>query len=232
MIVRSLTQLAEVALLEGKTAEAGSLFEETVPIWQEIGHKSGLVDSLRGLGDVAHQTGDLQGAESFLMQSLEVCREIKNLRREARALQSLGETAISQREFERAESFHREALALWNRMESFDGMAMSLRALGAVAAVTDRLDRAAWLLGASEALRERIGGSVHPCHRGEYDRIVERVRSRLGSEVFQRTWEVGRQCTVAEVLGLVLEPPAISDKEDGAQKEALEGGPTGLMTLE
>ena len=222
MIARSLTQLAEVTLLEGKAAEAGGLFEETLPLWEEIGHRSGLVDSLRGLGDVARQAGDLQKAESYLQQSLEVCRTIGILRGEARALQSLGAVAMDRGDLEMAALRQREALVLWNRMEHFDGMAVSLRALGAIAAAASRLAQAAWLLGASEAFRERVGGIVPPWHRGEYDRVVERVRSGLSIEAFRRTWETGRQYTVAEVVGLVLETTDVLDKEDDAQKEALE----------
>jgi hypothetical protein len=38
MVARSLTQLAEVALLEGELAEARARFEESLPIWEAIGH--------------------------------------------------------------------------------------------------------------------------------------------------------------------------------------------------
>jgi predicted ATPase/class 3 adenylate cyclase len=222
MIARSLTQLAEVALLEDKAAEACGLFEETLPIWEEIGHKSGLLDSLRGLGDVARQEGDLQGAEPFLQQSLEVCRAIGNLEGEARALQSLGAVVMSRGDLDGAESLHREALALFHRMEHLDGIAASLRALGTVAA-EDRLNRGARLLGASEALRERAGGTVPLWDRAAFDRAVERLRSGLGAEACRREWESGRQCTVAEAVGLSLAATPASAEEGSAQEEAPEG---------
>jgi predicted ATPase/class 3 adenylate cyclase len=223
MIARSLTQLAEVALCEGKAAAARGLFEETLPIWEEIGHKSGLLDSLRGLGDVARQGGDLQGAESYLRQSLAVCRAIGSLEGEAQALQSLGAVAMSRGDLDGAESLHREALALWNRMEHLDGIAASLRALGAVAAAADPLDRAARLLGASEALRERVGGTVPPWDRAELERAIERLRSGLGAEAFSREWEAGRQCTVEEAVGLSLKATPASAKDEGVKEEAPEG---------
>jgi predicted ATPase len=213
MIARSLTQLAEVALCEGEAAVARGLFAETLPMWEEIGHKSGLLDSLRGLGEVAGQAGDLQGAESFLQQSLTVCRAIGSLEGEARALQSLGAVAMSRGDLDGAESLHRQALALWHRMEHLDGVAASLRALGAVAAAADRLDRAAWLLGASEALRARVGGTVLPWDRAECERIIARLRSGLGAEAFWREWEAGRQCTVAEAVRLALEATPAPDRE-------------------
>jgi len=222
MIARSLTQLAEVTLLEGKAAEARGLFEETLPIWEEIGHKSGLRDSLRGLGDVACQEGDLQGAESFLQQSLEVCRAIGSLEGEARALQSLGTVAMSRGDHDGAESLHREALDLLQRMEHLDGIAVSLRVLGTVAAAAGRLNRAARLLSASEALRERVGGTVSPWDRAGFDRAIERLRSGLGTEAFRREWESGRQCTVAEAVGLSREATPASAKDGGVQEGALE----------
>ena len=222
MIARSLTQLAEVALLEGKAAEARGLFEETLPIWEEIGHKSGLRDSLRGLGDVARQEGDLQGAESFLQQSREVSRAIGSLEGEARALQSLGTVAMSQGDYERAESLHLQALDLLQRMEHLDGIAVSLRALGTVAAAAGRLHQAARLLSASEALRERVSGTVSPWDRAEFDRAIERLRSGLGTEAFRGEWESGRQCTVAEAVELARKATPASAKDGDVQEEALE----------
>ena len=215
MIARSLTQLGEVALLEGKVAEARGLFEETLPIWEEIRHKSGLQDSLRGLGDVARQEGDLQGAELSLRQSLEVCRAIGSLEGEAQALQSLGTVAMSRGDHDRAESLHREALDLLQRMEHLDGIAVSLRALGTVAAVAGRLHQAARLLSASEALRERVSGTVSPWDRIGFDRAIERSRSRLGTEAFRREWESGRQCTVAEAAELARKATPASAKDGG-----------------
>jgi hypothetical protein len=90
-------------------------------------------------------------------------------------------------------------------MEHLDGVAASLRALGALAAAADRLERAAWLLGASEALRARVGGTVLPWDRAEFERTIARLRSGLGPEAFRREWEAGRQCTVAEAVGLLLQ---------------------------
>lgn len=222
MIARSLTQLGEVALLEGKVAAARGLFEETLPIWEEIGHKSGLRDSLRGLGDVACQEGDLQRAESFLQQSLEICRAIGSLRGETRALQSLGTIAMSRGDHDRAESLHREALDLLQRMEHLDGIAVSLRALGTVAAAAGRLHQAARLLSASEALRQRVSGTVSPWDRIGLDRAIERLRSGIGTEAFRREWESGRQCTVAEAVELAREATLASAKDGDIQEEALQ----------
>jgi hypothetical protein len=77
------------------------------------------------------------------------------------------------------------------------------------------LHQAARLLSASEALRERVSGTVSPWDRIGFDRAIERSRSRLGTEAFRREWESGRQCTVAEAVELARKATPASAKDGG-----------------
>ena len=63
-------------MLLGDLGEARRLYEESLPLWREIGHRSGLVDSLRGLGNVARLEGGSEEAASYLEENLAVSRDI------------------------------------------------------------------------------------------------------------------------------------------------------------
>jgi ATP/maltotriose-dependent transcriptional regulator MalT len=193
MIARALTQLGEVARLEGNLTEARSLFERTIPMWRENRHGTGLVDSLRGLGDVARLEGGFAAAQLLLEESLSVCREIGARPGIAAALQSLADLAGARRDVEGAKGHYREALTLWGEMEHPDGIARCTQGLAKAEVVEGRLDLAAVLLGESEALRDQIGAIVPPVERPHYDRVMATTRDTLGETVFLEKWNEGQK---------------------------------------
>jgi predicted ATPase/DNA-binding SARP family transcriptional activator len=204
LIARSLTQLGEAALLQFDLGEARLLYDESLPLWRETGHRSGLVDSLRGLGNVARLEGDGEGATSFLQESLAVCQEIGSPGGEAAALQSLGDLVRARGELQEAARLHREALALWKEMEDVGGAASALWRLGELAIVEGRSEAAAQLLGASEALRERVGATVPPCDSRDYEQAVAQAQAGLDSETFEAAWKAGRLLELADATELGL----------------------------
>jgi predicted ATPase/DNA-binding transcriptional LysR family regulator len=193
MIARALTQLAEVALRDGDAAGARDLFDESLLIWRKIGHRSGLVDSLRGLGDVARLEGDFAGATSLLEESLSVCREIGARSLEALALESLGALASAGQDLPAAESLLGEALAHWRATGDVDGQANALRRLGEVAVAQGEFEHAVRFLGASEALRDRVGAAIPSSERGRYEEAATAARVELGDIEFEDAWAVGRE---------------------------------------
>jgi predicted ATPase len=199
MTARCLTQLGEVALLKGDPDAARPLFEESMPIWRAIGHRSGLVDALRGMGDSARLSGELTEAAALLEESRAVCHEIGAVPLEAKALQSLGALAIASGQLSQADTLLIEALAHWSDMDDVAGAAESLRLLGEVAAARQDFGRAAQLLGASEAFREKVGAAVHPVEQESLERSIAVVRTALGDETFHQNWTAGLGMEVGAV---------------------------------
>jgi tetratricopeptide (TPR) repeat protein len=199
-----------VATAEGRFGEARSLFEESLPVWREIGHKNGIADSLRGLGDVFRLVGEDAAAEQSLWEGLELCRDIGARRRVAATLTSLAMLAKRRGDHDRAERLFGEALSLWSEMQRTHGIADVLRGLAEVDAARGRFDRAARLFGAAEGLREAIGAVIPPCDRPSYEGAVDRVRAGLDGGAFDAAWHMGRvmspEQAVADALG--EEPPA------------------------
>jgi predicted ATPase/class 3 adenylate cyclase len=210
LIARSLTQLSEAALLRGDLAEARRLYEESIPMWRETGHRSGLVDALWGLGNVARLEGGVEEATACLEESLEVCREIGARSREAAALQSLGAFASARGEREEAVRLHREALSRWRDWDDAAGAATELWRVAALAALEGRHEIAARMLGASEALRERVGAAIPPCDARDYDQAVEATRAGLSEDELARAWAAGRELDLAAAADLALAAKALA----------------------
>jgi predicted ATPase len=204
IIARALTQLGDTAVLEGNVAEAGELYEQTLPIWNEIGHKSGLVDTMRGLGDVARSRGQATRARELLSETLEICREIGAREHEARTLQSMGALGLDAGDLVAAADSYRQALTLWADMEHTHGVAMCLRGLGVVAARQGDHLRGTRLIGAADALTDRIGAAIAPADRAELGSTIDLLRVAL-ADAFENEIVAGRDLTSERAIEIALD---------------------------
>jgi hypothetical protein len=64
--------------------------------------------------------------------------------------------------------------------------------------------RGATLLGATEALREKIQSPVAPVARQEYDRDVARIRAQLHLPEFTVAWANGRSLSLDQAIESAL----------------------------
>ena len=85
-----------------------------------------------------------------------------------------------------------ESLVLRKDAESKPGIAECFERLGMVAAEQGRLERAARLLGAAEALRETTGTPVQAVDRADHKRAAASVRSGREAKRLDRVWAEGR----------------------------------------
>ncbi len=86
-------------------------------------------------------------------------------------------------------------------------VAYCLEGLAAVAASEDKLERAARLWGAAEALLEAIEVIAYPhaSDRSLYQQQMADARARLEEEVWKRTWAQGRAMTREQAIKYALE---------------------------
>jgi hypothetical protein len=73
----------------------------------------------------------------------------------------------------------------------------------------DQIRRAARLLGAAEADRERMGAFLQPSDTPEYQRILGEVRDHLDDRSFEAAWAEGRRLTLEQAIA-----SALKDVED------------------
>jgi hypothetical protein len=110
---------------------------------------------------------------------------------------------------ERAMQFARQVLLLArDRQERDVGGALITIAgsLGLNATSSDAWRRrAARLLGADEANRERIGAFLQPSDTPEYHRIRAEVRAHLDDTAFAAAWAEGRSMTLEQAIAYALE---------------------------
>jgi DNA-binding CsgD family transcriptional regulator len=95
----------------------------------------------------------------------------------------------------------------------------ALQGLAEIAAVRGENERAARLLGAQEALCERLGFTPRPVYLPTYEATVEKVRTALGEVSFAETWDQGRRMSPDEARAEAAEgarSPGASSSESMA----------------
>jgi hypothetical protein len=116
------------------------------------------------------------------------------------ANQGLGETALAQGDAVLAASHLSEALVLFRDLGDRAGTSWCLAGLAGVAALNEEPERAAWLWGAAEALRQSLGARSAPAVRATHERLQAEVRNQLGEGVFNIKWAEGQAASVEQAI--------------------------------
>ena len=106
----------------------------------------------------------------------------------------------------RAKESYAESLRLmWQYVGRAYETAACLEGLARVAAMQDRPERAAWLLGASAALRDETGTPLTPIARADHDHASEAAREALGEVPFETAWTAGNETPFEASITTALE---------------------------
>ncbi len=198
---------ALVAEDQGDFDRARALLHEGLALFQAADERLYAADKplyaahiVNELGLVTYrQHGDLDGAEPFFEASLQTCRDLGNAYGMASALTNLGRVARDRGDYARAAAHYDESLALhWDEGDTVR-IAGCLSGLATVAAFANHPELAARLLGATSALREKIG-AARPRHRGQYERAVTAARAGLTPRAFDAAWAAGQALSLANAV--------------------------------
>jgi non-specific serine/threonine protein kinase len=162
---------------------------------------------LANLAMIPRTAGDFALATERLEAALQQVREAGYVLGSILILGDLGDLARDQGDFERAMARYREALALGQTNPGTRVVFDVIEAVGIMATATGEAERGAMLLGAAEALRERIGlrFRVHE-NEAALEQAVAASRATLGEQRFATEWSVGRTLTPAAAVAAALAP--------------------------
>jgi predicted ATPase/transcriptional regulator with XRE-family HTH domain len=179
---RSLDALGVVVRGRGDLDRAVPLHEQSLAIRRALGDTRGIGVTLRNYGVVLRDQGHLAEAARLLEASLQLRRQVGDKMGIGGSLAVLADIARREGDLDGAEGLYREALTARRQVGVSDGVADCLLGLAAIAAASGRPDRAARLLGASEALRATERRAMSEIDRADYDRTVAAIHCRLGPD--------------------------------------------------
>lgn len=209
-----LLNLANVYLMREDYDRAESHILEALEVLAGLVHQRDLPYAWMLLASVARARGDYAAATAHLDDALAMARKSEERQPIASSLVALGDVARLQGDHERAMQHFREGVAQFHQIGSREGVIEGLEGVAGVAVMTGDMRQATRLLGAADALLERIGASRPAGARiTDYQNHVRASRDAMGDDAFTAAWSEGRALTsddaVAEVLAFAPESGSI-----------------------
>jgi predicted ATPase/class 3 adenylate cyclase len=192
-----------VAMLQGDVETTSAKLHEGAAIARELGDDAIVARFLEAEGYWAFMGDDLARARPLLEESLTLAERRGDRLAIAVGHHTVGQVARLDGRFDDAAAHYREALRFGHELGDAASLSEPLQGLAAVAVATGDADRGVRLLGANDAIRERLGGGPPPEWLRLGDPLADARRS-LGAESYELAWEAGRTLTVDEAVALAL----------------------------
>ncbi|MDP9358228.1 MAG: LuxR C-terminal-related transcriptional regulator [Chloroflexota bacterium] len=191
----ALSLLGFVTEDRGEFSRSLALREEALHILRQLDEPIRTGWAMRSVGATLHLCGDTEAAEAILGDALALFRQERSEHGAGLVLSDLATIAYGRGEYARAAELWQEQLHLtWNVWD----LRWSLECLGFIAVACGEADRGVRLLGAAEAVRERLGTAVPPSEVPQHEASAAAARSALGEAMFAAAWEAGRRMSPEE----------------------------------
>ena len=208
-----LSGLIQLSVITDHDLEAARAYaEEELHLGQQSGDRSLIAEAMFGLGVIALAGSDWSAARHHLGEASRLFEEIGDRTFANSAYSYLADVARSTGELPEAEAQYQRVIAVWHEIGHRPGIARCLECLAFIAGAQGRVERAANLFGAAEALRENLATDMVPYEKVEYGRELAALRGQLGDQLaaFEAAWQAGRRMNYEEAVTLALTEPDTS----------------------
>lgn len=198
-VAQSLHNLGNLAIERGEESTARMLHEEALEFRRRLGSPRDLALSLRNVARLATSRGDTATARELLEEALRLSEDSQHEIGRAEALRLLGDLALRQGQTAYAASLAADGLRLGVDVGAQGVIVNSIEVLASIANAGGRAHHVARLLGAREALRERMRMAARPTEQQYVAPAIAQARSRLGEAEFDTAWQIGRGLSLDEI---------------------------------
>ena len=197
-----------MALVQQARPEGEAPVREAMAWFRAHDDLYGLRLSLLLVGSLRVAQRDFAGARPVLEEAVQVARTFGLPRELGISLQMLGYAVLVEGDVDRATPLLLECMTALRQDPQYMFLARGLELLGIVAGKRGRVEDAAHLLGAGEALRETIGAAMMETDRQALAPRIAELRDAAGAEAFATAWREGRRLTLDQALALATPAPA------------------------
>jgi hypothetical protein len=182
----------------GNLARGASLHHESIAIFRTFEDKLGLAVTLNNLSCVYLMQHEPEHAADAAAESLALCRTLGRRYGMVLPLGNLGLAALQQSRYTDAFDYLHQGIQLAQELDYGEGLACCLVVLEAALAATGDAEKAATLIGVTDAKAETTSYVLEPLERHVRDRTVEATKQVLGKEAYDAAWSAGRQLKIDE----------------------------------
>jgi predicted ATPase/class 3 adenylate cyclase len=199
-----------VAALTGDMAGVTAKLAEGLAIGRRVGDDGIIGRFLGAMGYMAFMGDDLPRARDLLEQTLAAAERAGERLPTAQAHHMVAQVARLEGRFDEAAEHYRQAVRFGHELGDAASLTEPLQGLAAVAILTGETELGVHLLGANDAIRERLGGGPPPEWLRLGDPLAE-ARHKLGAEAYERAWALGRSMSVDEAVAAVVDATKAPD---------------------
>jgi predicted ATPase/DNA-binding SARP family transcriptional activator len=192
---RALYGAGVLAWIQGDYIAARALYEESLGVSRELGHKGGIAASLNSLGLLAKDQCAYASVNSLYAECLEIYRELGNSNGIAASLTNLGLVAKDQGDYASARALTEESLGIYREVGNRIGIATSLNNLGLVTFHQGDYVSARALLEESLGIYRELGNRIG----------IAASLNNLGLVTFHQSDYASAQALYVESLGIFRE---------------------------
>ncbi len=204
-IADTLNDLATLVGMQGDFAAARILNAECLLLKRRHGFHRTIGWVLGSTGWLSLYEGDLDSAQRDYTECLALFQaDQANPRGLARAYWGLGRIALHHGDLPEARTLLHRSLSMRCNLIAVREICESLEAFALLLTAEANVDQAARLLGATEALRTKLGMPYSPAERPTFARCLSDVRSLLGTTECNRRLTEGRTLTLGQAAELAL----------------------------
>jgi predicted ATPase/class 3 adenylate cyclase len=191
--------------LAGRHEEAIDMLLASRALFEKRGDRRAVADSLFGLALMHLLLGGIETARETGEEALAIHREVGDLFGIVSSLCVVGPAATQLGDLDTGRACFMESLAIDEAFGERTGIALSLDNLADLEITAGNVVRALRLAGASETIKEGVGGQAPP------DLITlpdprERARPLLSDREIQAAWTEGRAMSMEEAIAYAREP--------------------------
>jgi len=181
-----------------------ALSEHALALFRKRNHIAGIIRVLNQLGELARDDGDYDRAGQAYEECISLCRKSGNRQRLAFSLANMGLVDLHHGNCELAEARITESLILCLELNNRYPIANAMAFLSGPATIRGNPERAAQLLGASNALQKAMGLDYQLTDKPEIDRFEAAARVQLGEEQFESAWKKGQAMSFEQAVAFAL----------------------------
>lgn len=201
--------LGHVLLKQNKVNEAKACFEAALILCRQRGSLRDQADQLLNMAYIMRNNDNYAQSDALCEEALALFEEVNFGVGMAYAFMNLGITAILRKQPAAAAPHLTRALFIFNELGEKLGLTYTLEALAQQAAWQEQLQRAAYLWGAAEKLREILQAPLPPVDQPVNQVALDAAHARynqpdspLSLAEFQAAWQMGRQATLAQAVAV------------------------------